>query len=138
VQDISLHILDVVENGINAGASTIQILITGDRSEDELTLRIIDDGRGMSPRELARARDPFYTTKPGKSVGLGLSLLGQAAVESGGVMTVDSEPNQGTEICARFHPSHPDCKPLGDVRGTVEMLRITHPEIMFVYESDFE
>ena len=133
MQDISLHILDVTENGIVAGASRIEIAIREDSGNDELHVEIVDNGRGMTDKELERARDPFYTTKPGKNVGLGLALLAQAAREGGGEMTVTSRPENGTHIHAIFKYSHPDRKPLGDIEGTVKMLRITHPEIEFVY-----
>ena len=98
MRDISLHILDVVENGIAAGAGLIRVQISENREQSRLTVRIADDGRGMTEEELERARDPFYTTKPGKAVGLGLALFGQAARESGGSMTVSSQPGSGTEV----------------------------------------
>ncbi len=62
MQDLSLHILDVAENGIAAGADLIQITVEEDTEEDRLIITIEDNGRGMTPDFVARALDPFVTT----------------------------------------------------------------------------
>ena len=134
MQDISLHILDIAENSIAAAASTIAIVITEDVKLDLLTVKITDNGRGMDEKTLQRALDPFYTSKPGKRVGLGIPLLAQAAREGGGSFDITSKPDGGTMLTATFMLSHPDRKPLGDVDGTVRMLQLTHPEIQLKYE----
>jgi signal transduction histidine kinase len=134
MQDISLHILDIAENSINAAASRVEIRIVEDTKNDLLTVVISDNGQGMDEETMRRAPDPFYTSKPGKRVGLGLSLLAQAAREGGGSFTIESEPDGGTHLIARFVLSHPDRKPLGDIDGTVHMLQLTHPDIVFEYK----
>ena len=134
MQDISLHILDIAENSIAAEASKIEIVIIEDTIADLLTVEIKDNGRGMDEETVKRALDPFYTSKTGKRVGLGIPLLAQAAREGGGSFDIESVPDGGTGLIARFVLSHPDRKPLGDVDGTVQMLQITHPEIKLEYE----
>ena len=134
MQDISLHILDIAENSIAAAASRIAITITEDTQHDLLYVEIRDNGRGMDEEMARRALDPFYTSKPGKRVGLGLPLLAQASREGGGRFEIESEPDGGTKLTATFMLNHPDRKPLGDVEGTVQMLQLTHPEITFEYE----
>jgi signal transduction histidine kinase len=134
MQDLSLHILDVVENSIVAGASRIEVGIEMDAKNDSLVLRIADDGKGMGAEELKRALDPFYSSKPGKRVGLGVPLLAQAAREGGGDFHIDSKPGGGTRLTARFVLSHPDTKPLGNIDSTMRLLRVTHPEIEFVFD----
>jgi signal transduction histidine kinase len=133
MQDISLHILDIVENCVAAGASGITIHIIEDSEKDALTVEIEDNGRGMDQETVRKALDPFYSTKPGKRVGLGIPLLAQAAREGGGKFEIESKPESGTRIIASFVLSHPDRKPLGDVKGTVRMMQLTHPEILFEY-----
>jgi len=59
LREISLHIMDVVENGITAGAGCIHILIDEERIENRLKVVIKDNGKGMSPGMVARATDPF-------------------------------------------------------------------------------
>lgn len=135
MQDLSLHILDIVENSINAGSSRIEVRIVADEKADLLKLLIADDGRGMDEEELEKALDPFYSSRPGKRIGLGIPLLAQAAREGGGELSVQSTAGGGTVLKASFTMSHPDRKPMGDIAGTMRMLQVTHPEIEFVFEQ---
>jgi len=122
MEDLSLHILDIVENSIMASAGRVEISIELDTAADLLTLEISDDGRGMDEQTLKKALDPFFTTRTTRRVGLGLALLAQAARESGGEMDVSSRPNEGTRVRATFRLSHPDCKPMGDIAETIQTL----------------
>lgn len=62
-------------------------------------LDVIDRGMGMDPSTLARATEPFFTTKgPGRGTGLGLSMVQGLAAQSGGALTVASEVGQGTTV----------------------------------------
>ncbi|MBM4036012.1 MAG: ATP-binding protein [Planctomycetes bacterium] len=134
MEDLSLHMLDVAENALAAGAERIEVRIAELPQEDALRIEIADDGRGMDEMAASRAMDPFYTTKPGKRVGLGLPLLAQAAREAGGGIEVQSQPGNGTVVRATFRLSHPDLKPLGDPRGTLAMLACAHPGVQFTLE----
>jgi len=134
MEDLSLHILDVAENSIMASAGKIEIRITEDKANDLLTIEISDDGKGMDAETLKKALDPFFTTRKTRRVGLGLSMLAQAARQSGGEMDVSSRPNEGTAVRATFRLSHPDCKPMGDIAETVRTLVVAHPEIDVIFE----
>ncbi|MCK4414348.1 MAG: ATP-binding protein [Candidatus Eisenbacteria sp.] len=136
MEDLSLHILDIVENSTAAGASLVEIGITENPREDLLVISIKDNGRGMDPQMLAGARDPFVTTRTTRRVGLGLPLLDQAARETGGRLEVDSAPGRGTSITATFQGSHIDRKPLGDLAATMISLILGNPEVDFVFESN--
>jgi signal transduction histidine kinase len=135
VEDISLHILDVVENSVRSAAKRIEISLVEDQEQDLLTLEIRDDGKGMGPEDCARSTDPFFTTKSGRRIGLGLALLSQAAREAGGEFHVRSQPEAGTTVTATFRRSHPDCKPLGDIAATLETLVTAYPDVDVVYEQ---
>jgi signal transduction histidine kinase/ActR/RegA family two-component response regulator len=66
---------------------------------DYVRIRIADDGIGMDEMTLAKATEPFFTTKgPGKGTGLGLSMVHGLAAQSGGLLRIQSEPNRGTTI----------------------------------------
>ena len=134
MEDLSLHILDVVENSIEANASEIEIKIIEENSKDLLVIEIRDNGRGMNKETINKVLDPFYTTRTTRKVGLGLSLLAQAAKESNGDFKISSKPGLGTQVKASFQYSHIDCKPIGNISDTLVTLIISHPEIDFIYK----
>ena len=134
MEDLSLHILDIVENSIAAMASRIEIRVEEDQARDLVTIEIKDDGNGMDEQTLKKALDPFFTTRTTRRVGFGLSLLAQAARDSEGAFDLSSRPGEGTTVNATFRLSHPDCKPMGDIGQTMQVLITAHPEIEFLYE----
>ncbi len=128
-----MHVLDVAENSVAAGAKQVTIVLEADPGADRLTLTIEDDGKGMSPEVAARVTDPFYTTRTTRKVGLGLPLLKMAAELTGGEMNLASQPGKGTKVCARFGLGHIDRAPLGDMASTVSGLIQCSPQIDFIY-----
>ena len=131
--DFSLHILDIAENSIRADAKTIIIDISEDEQNDKLTICVQDDGLGMNKETVENVQDPFFTTKKGKKVGLGLSLLSQAAQEADGDLEITSKPGYGTKIKADFKLSHPDIRPMGNILETVSTLIVGFPSVRFIY-----
>ena len=141
MQDFSLHILDLMENSINAQAKRIELKIDEDEKKDLLTIEISDDGTGMSEEMVAKVLDPFVTTRTTRKVGLGLSLFSQAAKECDGNATIHSELGKGTQLKGTFQLSHIDLKPWGSMVETILTLVIGNPEIDFFYQhrkGDFE
>lgn len=134
MEDLSLHVLDIVENSIRAKASTIEIRVVEDTPKDLLTIEIIDNGQGMDEETLKKILDPFFTTRTTRRVGLGLPLLSQAARESGGDIEMESKIGRGTRVKATFGYSHIDRKPLGNIEMTLTTLIVGNPEVDFVYE----
>jgi DNA mismatch repair ATPase MutL len=133
MEDLSLHILDVVENSIDAHAKNIEISICEDLKKNLLEIEIIDDGKGMNESMVKKAVDPFFTTKKVRRVGLGLSLFREAARMTSGDLIIQSSVGQGTMVRATFQHSHIDRKPLGDMAKTVSTLIIGHPGIRFKF-----
>ena len=140
MEDLSLHVLDVVENAVAAAAGRVKISIVEDTSNDRLSLEISDDGKGMDEEMRRRALDPFFTTRTTRRVGLGLPLLAQAARASDGNLELDSAPGRGTTVKAVFRLSHPDRQPLGDLSATLGAILAGRPdlELLFEYEKDGE
>lgn len=138
MEDLSLHILDIAENSLAAGANRIEIYITEDASEDLLILKVRDNGRGMDDEILKMVSDPFFTTKAVRRVGLGIPLLKQAAEECGGELTIHSEKGKGTIITAKFKLSHIDLKPMGDIGATIMVLIAGNPDVDIVLEYNNE
>lgn len=132
MKELSLYLLDVAKNSVAAGATRIDLTI---REEEAgwLTILIADNGRGMSPEFLARASDPFTTTRTTRKVGMGLALYRLAAEQTGGSLDVQSSEGLGTAVTARFCLTHLDCPPPGDMAGTVALLIQGSPDIRWEY-----
>ena len=137
MRELSLHLLDLLENSIRAGANVISVTIEGDAQNDTLRLSVQDNGKGFAvPPEVAAS--PFYTTSGSKRTGLGLSLLSAAAQQAGGGMTLGrSELLGGAAVEAVMGLSHIDRAPLGDLAGTVAAIVCTHPEADICVELRF-
>lgn len=134
MEDLSLHILDIAENSIEAGAKRIEIMVKEDTENDLLTMEIKDDGEGIDEEMIKIVTDPFFTTKTVRKVGLGLPLLRQAANECDGHFSLSSEEGKGTTLEVSFRRSHIDRKPLGDIGATIMVLIAGNPQIDFIFE----
>jgi len=133
MRELSLHILDVLENAVEAGATRITLTIEEDSALDRLLIRVQDNGRGMPPEVVSRVLDPFFTTRQTRRVGLGLSLLAAAAERAGGGVEVQSQPGAGTVITATFQLRNWDRPPLGDLPGTLLAILLARPPVEFTY-----
>jgi hypothetical protein len=119
LQDLSLHILDIVENSIAAGAKNVEISIEENTQKNILVLKIKDDGEGMDKKTLTKALDPFFSTKKTRRIGLGLSMLAQATKEAEGSFDIKSKKRRGTQVTAKFVYDHIDRKPIGNMAETM-------------------
>lgn len=133
MEDLSLHILDIMENSVDAHARRIEVRIDEVPDRDLLILEILDDGKGMDARTLQKATDPFFTTRKTRRFGLGLSMILESAKATGGDLTVESALGKGTRVKATFYRSHIDMKPLGDIPQTLLTLIAGHPDIELSY-----
>jgi anti-sigma regulatory factor (Ser/Thr protein kinase) len=131
--ELALHILDIAENSVRAGARTVSIDINEDRVNDRLSLEIRDDGVGMDEATLEKAMDPFYTSKKVRRVGLGLPMLAEAAERAGGSFAIESREGLGTRVAVEFQLSHIDRQPLGDLTGAFMTLIAGNAGVDFVY-----
>jgi hypothetical protein len=134
MREISLHILDIAQNSLAAGAANVAILVEEDYTGDLCTVEIRDDGRGMTEPEVNKSFDPFFTTRKTRKVGLGLSLLKANAEACNGGLEILSTPGRGTIIRAWFRLSHLDRPPLGDIASTMMSLIGGNPSVEFSYE----
>jgi len=133
MQDISLHILDLVQNAVTAGSDLVKISIEDNPDTGLLTVSIEDNGAGMSEEQAARAVDPFYTTRSTRRVGLGIPMFKAAAEISGGCFELKSGEGRGTEIKAVFDQNNIDCPPLGKTGDTLISIILCNPGIDFIY-----
>lgn len=129
MKELSLHILDLVQNSIEAGAKNIYIEIKKDLDKKRLILRIQDDGKGIPPEVLEELKDPFYTTRTTRKVGLGIPLFWEVVRNCGGNMNIVSEIGKGTSILAEIPIDCIDLPPIGDISGSILSIIATNPEI---------
>jgi anti-sigma regulatory factor (Ser/Thr protein kinase) len=138
MHEISLHVLDLVQNSLEAGASSIEIHVEEDLAADLFRVSVKDNGRGMDAETLQQVTDPFYTTRSTRRVGLGLSLLKAAAEQCAGKMIVESQKGVGTTVTAVFRHSHWDRMPLGDMATTIMVILAGHPELVLIYRHQVD
>ncbi len=119
MKELSLHILDIVTNSINAKSSLIKIRIIENSRDDFLKIIIKDNGTGIKSDDIDKIQSPFYTTRKVRNVGLGLPFLKLAAESCEGKFNIESEENEGTEVTAVFKRSHIDRAPLGKIEETI-------------------
>lgn len=134
MKELSLHILDIVQNSIKAGAKNIEIEIDENSKTNLLSIEINDNGCGMSKEFLERVRDPFITTRTTRKVGMGISLFESAAIQSGGNLDITSEEGVGTNLKATFVLDSIDRAPIGDMAETMLTIVSGAPDIEYVYE----
>ena len=133
MKELSLHILDIMQNSIAAGASLAELTVVEDTEKDFLRFTISDNGCGMPPEMIERVKDPFTTSRKTRKVGMGIPLLKLAAENTGGAVELSSEVGKGTVISATFGYSHIDRQPLGNMAETILGIVTSYEETDFVY-----
>lgn len=132
MKELSLHILDLIQNSIQAKATIISISIEEDSKQDTYTICINDNGSGMNEETKKQILNPFFTTK-NKKTGLGIPLLKQHAELTGGSIEIKTSLGKGTSVKAVFGLNHFDRQPLGDITGTLTGLIRSYPDLDFEY-----
>lgn len=128
-----MHILDIVQNSISAGATRVTLTVDEAPGADLLTIVIGDNGKGMTSEQVSRLSDPFFTSRTTRKVGMGIPLLMDSARQSGGDVRIESEPGKGTEVTAVFGYSNIDRPPLGDVANALMLLVSSNPALDFLF-----
>ncbi len=126
-------LLDLVQNSIEAKSSTISLQIKQSEDTTFLSCTLTDNGVGMTPEVLERAKDPFYTDGEkhrNRKVGLGIPFLIQMVSAVDGAWDISSQPNQGTRVSFSLPMDHFDAPPLGNVASCLVAA--------FTYPGDFE
>lgn len=132
LRELSLHILDLITNSIEAEATRV-ILVLEEDATNIFRIRIRDNGRGMTQEILEKVFDPFFTSRTNREVGLGLPLLLAAARRCNGDVQIQSKEGLGTTVTATFQLDHIDRAPLGDLPSTIINLIAGAPGVHLVY-----
>ena len=133
MKDLSMHIMDILQNSTRAGATEVTLEVLEDAAADTLTIRFIDNGCGMDAETVQKVINPFFTTRTTRKVGLGLPLLKQNTEQTGGSLDIQSEKGKGTTVTAVFGRSHLDRPPMGDLAGTIVLTASAYPDIRFIF-----
>ncbi|MGQ9557555.1 MAG: ATP-binding protein [Desulfurispora sp.] len=137
MEELSWHIMDIARNSLEAGATSLKIVVDEQTDENQLRFMVQDNGPGIPEHIQKRLLDPFFTTKTGKKVGLGLPLL-QAAVERcGGHLEIGSRPGRGTSVTAIFPYYCWDRPPLGDMPRTLTGLLAGQESLHLCYRQTY-
>ena len=134
MKELSLNILDIIENSIKSGAKNVELTIEEDIKKDLLSITVKDDGKGMEKSFLKIIFDPFTTTSTNKKVGLGLPLLKEEAESCGGGIEIQSKTGKGTTVTVKFKRSHIDRPPMGDLPSTILSVIAANPDIRLFYK----
>ncbi|WP_158272571.1 HAMP domain-containing sensor histidine kinase [Luteibacter sp. OK325] len=100
-----LMILNIAANARDAmpDGGSFDVRLSVDEDRNEVTLRLSDNGVGMTDAIRQKMFEPFYTTKPtGSGTGLGLSIVASMIEAAGGSVEVISAPGEGTEFVLRL------------------------------------
>ena len=127
MRDLSLHILDLMQNSIRAQAKVVSLSVLL-KDDGMLSVIIEDDGCGMSEELLSRVTSPFATTRTTRKVGLGIPMMAENCRLTGGDLSIESTLGVGTKLTATLNTSSIDCLPLGDLPGTVTTLVTMNPD----------
>ncbi len=133
MRELSLNILDIVMNSVEAESSRIIVALDELVSENLLCVRIKDNGRGMSEDMVHKVLDPFVTTRTTRSVGMGLSMFRHMAQLCGGDLKIQSERGVGTLVTTTFELNNLNRPPIGDMTDSMINLIIGSIDIHFVY-----
>lgn len=133
MKDIALHILDIAQNSVRAGATQVLIKISEDQKQNKFDLVVEDNGSGIDEKILDQVTDPFHTSRTTRKVGMGLPLLRHSAEQAGGHLSIRSQTGKGTLVIATFIWDHIDRPPGGDLAGVIVQMIFAYPEINFVY-----
>ncbi len=100
-------VVNLVRNAAQAVAEGGQVRLALDRTEDGVSVTVEDDGPGMPPDVAARAFEPFFTTRPGVGIGLGLPIVQGIVERHRGSVSLESRPGDGTRVVVRLPARQP-------------------------------
>jgi signal transduction histidine kinase/CheY-like chemotaxis protein len=129
-------LLNLVVNARDAATHAgMRIEVRTERVGDEVRLRVADDGVGMPPEVVARAFEPFFSTKPADhGTGLGLSIVYGIATRMGGSVAIDSTPGGGTTVVVALPCS--DASPPVEVHAPTASGAVDHRELVLLVEDE--
>ena len=139
MREVSLHIMDIVENSIGANSKNIYVEVYEDKRDNLLKVMIKDDGIGIDEETLLKVKDPFLTSRKERKVGLGLSLFEATCLMCNGTLEVKSKKGKGTEVVAIMEYKNIDRIPIGRIEETiVAILMNQNLDLMYIHKVEYK
>jgi len=134
MNDLSLFILDIVQNSFTANSTLVELIIDENKDDNLLTIKIIDNGCGIKEKDLIKITDPFYTTRKTRNVGLGIPLFKEICERANGDLDIKSTHKLGTTIEATMEYNHIDRLPLGNIAESIYTLFINdYADVSYIH-----
>lgn len=138
MEEIALHILDIIQNSIYAEGTFIELFIQEDPKHNLFSFYVQDNGRGMTKEFIQKVKNPFYTTRTTRKVGLGIPLLEATCRQCNGELKIQSQMGKGTIIQAIMEYDHIDRPPLGDMSSTIISVLLSLDHQRFRYKHQYQ
>lgn len=136
MNDMMMHLLDIIQNSIYANANDITIKINV--KHPFWHIGVHDNGFGMSIDKCNAVQSPYTTTRATRKVGLGIPLFIQTCQQAGGNFQIYSKEGQGTQVEASIRLDHIDCPPIGNIGECFYLLISTNEQVDFNLEFTHE
>ena len=140
MEDLAMHILEILMNSIHALSKNIKFTIHDSSLNDKIIMIVEDDGKGMSEEQVAKISSPFMTGRTTRKVGLGVAFLKALTEQCNGEFNVSSSIGIGTTVKASVQKSFIDTPPMGDL-GEIIMECIQADDqidYLFIYKTDLD
>ncbi len=140
MQDLAMHMLEILMNSIGAGAEKVVLSIRDSAADNRIDMRVEDNGCGMSEEMVRKVTDPFTTSRKTRKVGLGVAFMKGLTEQCGGSFDIKSVLGEGTVVSASVQRDHIDLPPMGDI-GEMIMYAIqanenTDLELYYTTDND--
>lgn len=139
LKELSLNVLDIVQNSIKANASLVHIFVNISTLDNLLTITVKDNGSGFDVNAYKNSLN-IGKRNHNKQGGCGISLFKESAEKTGGSFKIISTVGKGTEIISSYILNSPCRSPLGDINATIEALFFccNNTDFVYTYKVDEE
>ena len=115
MEDIAMQILELMMNSIAAEAKYIQLLINDSVTQNKISIKVIDDGKGMSEEYVKIVDNPFTSSRKTRKIGMGVSFMKGLCEMCNGSFNISSKLGEGTTIECIVQKDHIDLPPMGNL-----------------------
>ena len=138
MQDLAMHLLELLMNAVAHKAKLLKVEITNNTKLNRIFFKVVDDGEGMSEEVLKSVTDPFVTTRSTRKIGMGLAFLKSLIDQTDGHVEIKSKLNVGTEINFDVRMDHIDLPPLGNIGEMFVTVYNANPDIKIDFKYIYD